>query len=225
MGWRFWESPEPVVLPAPQLEPVRAQEPLFVEEVSDDGLTDLQREMRAFGACELEYKWPSQIAQEWVNYQRLNGFCDYPYMSCDIDKEVAIFCERQGYIPQPPQIMREAISAIPGVGPPIRARLSKSNPKHRFIIQRLAAMKSSNDRPYLYYISPSVPASAYGQQRPWYDQDGTTEDAAPPVRAKAKKRTTRPKGGRDAPQHGPEHVPTQDYPDASWEVPPQRRYA
>ena len=224
-------EPELVVPEAPQPEPMPEMytaPKILVNEEIDDGLTPLQREMRSFGACEMEHKWPSQIAQEFVDYQRLHGFCDYPYLAADLDQAIADFCEDMGYLSQPPQIMREAIQGIPGVGAPRRERLTKGNPKHRFIMQRLAKRGSTNDRPVLYYISPRVPTSAYGQARPWYDTAEPPVDAAAPPAAKRKKRTSQPRGGHKAPTLYPDQGQAIGHAGGSieneWEI-PDRRYA
>ena len=196
--------------------PRETEDPIRDQYFGDDGLTDVQRAMKAFGASQLEYKWPSEIAAEFVAYQREWGFCDYPYWVADLNDELMAFCDSRKYLMQDLQQLREAISAQPGVSSR-RVRLSKHNPQHRFIRQRLAAKGSTNDRPVLYFVSSQVPTYASDLPPLWHALDEPGEAASSPPLGKSKKGAGRPGKGKKVAMPRPTFETAPDEPEVTWE--------
>lgn len=193
---RLWNRRgEDFILPQPAIpEPEPELSPPYRDQYQgDDGLTEVQRAMRDFGLCELEHRWPSQIAAEFIAYQREWGFCDYPYLVDDLNDELTAFCKTRNYLMPHLQVLREAVAAQPGVGSPRRERLSRHNPKHRFILQRQMARGSTNDRPTLYYISATVPTLTLDQSTPWYAHGDQGAEGVAPARDPEKSRPGRPR--------------------------------
>lgn len=132
--------------------------PVSIPEFHEDNLghlPDVQRAMRRQKLETKKFLHQSLLAEKFIAYLREEGFCDYPHLSDDLDDEMFHFFETRNYEPIAPRLIKEEMVTKAGVHRK-RERLKDYNPKHRFIMQRLRTLKSTNDRPVLYYVSPHV---------------------------------------------------------------------
>jgi hypothetical protein len=129
-GW-FRRESEPVVQAAPQPEPV--------PEEKYDPRPPILRAIENAKAMKRRWLIPHEIALHLVTWLRNEGYCDYPYLSKDVDEQVEYWCDLHGVARPDMQQVREQLSNMTDDVRYIRERLNRNNPRHAFVIQRMEA--------------------------------------------------------------------------------------
>lgn len=227
MFGRFWRSSEPVVLEAPQPEPVAEVVYQEFEEYRDEDeeqhLTEaLKLQRRAEGEQRKRWLSPIQVAEQFVAFLRLHDYCALPHLVDDLDEAIDKWCEKNRVEPVPLQHVREAMRGMIGVHCSFK-RLSERNPRHAPLILRLKAM-GRGTRATIYSISPRIQEAT---ENPALDMAmppiSVIRPPAAPKKA-AKRRINRTETGE-------EQVRQRSFPDETsedleigWEI-PNRRFA
>lgn len=185
-------------------------------------LPDSLRAMKHYKAVRKRWLHPSQIAEGFVAYLREEGLCDYPHLCDDLDESMLYWMDRNNIEPVSPKVVKEDLVLLAGCYR-TRERLKDYNPKHRYVMQRLRTLQSTNDRPVLYYVSPTAPIEAVPDvpDLSWPEPPAQAQERVPgATKRKRKGRAGRPAGGQQpsSPQPMYEGV------EIDWE-PPSRRVA
>lgn len=131
------------------------------------------------------------LAAQLVAYLREEGFTGW-MLPEDIDEVSAWFADREHVEPVPPQLMREALAAVPGVRP-VRRRILQ-DPEFAAIRQRLKFKgKLTTDRLSLFFISAEPPGVMPAVH---VESARLRHDQLPAAAAPSNDRASRPEAGR-----------------------------